>query len=820
MTSPVWITKRNLGIIEENSYLEFQLEASSAGGSGAVSYNFISGNLPTGMHVTNTGLLVGTPVSPNTYDYASIFTVRATDSHGNITDRNFQVLVSAVEPPTITTEPYLIGSYWDGEYYDFQLAASDDNPTSSLVWKIAYGKLPPGITLDADGKLSGFFYKNHEKPIGYSVGWDRTGWDRYHFDDRNQPNAFTDYQFTVEASDGVIPARRSYMIRVKARDALTVDTTEVQVDTDKITIDNIAGHAPVVINPDLTIKNSLFTGINTTNVLSLIQPALYTTAINQPTTNYLPFITNSPSTLPQIRIATARENTNFAFKFEALDLDGDESIFQITSPDSKGFDQDGDEGFDSAPFDGSDYPMPVQMGLDNETGWYTGQLRPQVLHEKNYQFQVYASKKNIPLRGRGADVNLRVLGPYNRTIKWLTNENLGSIADGEVSGFFVKAISTIGAALTYKIKPNSHSRTPQGIILLPDGMLSGRASFKHFKIDSDHTTFDNELSTFDKNFKFTVVAESIDGTAYEEKTFTLDLLNVNQYPYENLYLRGFPDSTQRRLFKSIMNSEELFPTDLIYRPTDPWFGKAQDLRFLFLSGLNSVEIEKYHLAISKNHYNKKLLLGDVKLAYALDYYYNVIYEVVYLDVIDELEGRDPVTGETANCAQTISLTDRKNRFVSNGITYTQFTPNGLGNMRNRIISSIGISNPNTLPQWMTCIQPDDTSPGKYLAPIGYLPAVVLAYTVPGAGKLIAFRLNQSKFNFNRIEFSTDRYVLDDYLSTNYDPTTKKFIPSAETTFQSTTFDSKGTRFLSSIDHYAGPETYAKYIKFTKSGEFV
>lgn len=795
MTSPVWITKRNLGIIEAAAYLEFQFEASSNAGSGSVTYSFISGSLPAGLQLRHDGLLTGIPVV--TKDYISKFSIRATDASGNITDRGFQVLVSAVEPPTITTKPYLIGTYWDGEFYDFQLEAVDNNNTAdSLTWKKVYGRLPPGITLDLHGRLSGFFYKNHPKPNTYQVGWDRTGWDQHQFDDLNIENRFTDYQFTVETSDGALQARKSYMIRVGARGLLTVDTTVVHVDATDVTVDNAGFHSPVIKN---TINQN---------------------AINTVVYEHLPFINNNPHTLPQIRLETTRENTNFAYKFQAYDLDGDESEFQITSPDAKGFDQDGSSGFDSEPFDGSDYPMPLQMGLDNKTGWYSGQLLKQRLHEKNYQFQVYANKLARPeTSGYRSTINLRVLGTYNQTIQWVTDSNLGSIVDGAVSGLFVRAISTVGAQLTYKIKPDSTSRTPQGIVLLPDGMLSGRASFKHLSIDSAGTSFDNHTTTVDELYTFTVIAESADRAVYTEKTFTLSVDRNNVHPYENLYLRGFPNGVQRKLFKSIMDSEHLFPAASIYRPTDPWFGKAQDLRFLFLSGLNAVNIENYHQALSKNHYNKKLLMGDVKLAYALDDLYRVVYEVVYIDVIDELEGHDPVTGESTSCPQIINLNDRKNLYTANGVTYTQLTPNGLGNMRKQIISTIGISNPNTLPQWMTCVQPDVVNPGKYLPPIGYIPAVVLAYAVPGAGQLIAYRLNQSKFNFNRIEFGTDRYVLDDYLSSNYDPATKEFIPAAETVFD-TTFDSKGTRFFNNVDHYAGPETYAKYIKFTKFGEFV
>ena len=163
MTAPVWTTPRNLGIAEENSYLEFQLSAAT--GTPSISYSFVSGQLATGLAVTHTGLLVGVPVALSDADYHSEFTVRATDSNGQITDRRFQLLISAVEPPTITTAVYRIGAY-DGTMLSYQLAARDDNPVGALNWRLVHGRLPPGITLTNEGLLDGYLYKNHDRQIG------------------------------------------------------------------------------------------------------------------------------------------------------------------------------------------------------------------------------------------------------------------------------------------------------------------------------------------------------------------------------------------------------------------------------------------------------------------------------------------------------------------------------------------------------------------------------------------------------------------------------------------------------------------------------
>ena len=59
---------------------------------------------------------------------------------------------------------------------------------------------------------------------------------------------------------------------------------------------------------------------------------------------------------------------------------------------------------------------------------------------------------------------------------------------------------------------------------------------------------------------------------------------------------------------------------------------------------------------------------------------------------------------------------------------------------------------SSLPSWMTSNQPSSAT-GKFNPPLGFTKAVVMAYTVPGAGKLIAYRLKNSGINFNNIKFT-------------------------------------------------------------------
>lgn len=796
MTAPKWQTPKDLGVLADGSYFEKQLSAVNPGYT--VGYKVISGRLPNGIELTSTGMLTGVPTvmysSNSELNRIVSFTVRAENNVGKLADRTFSVLISGVQAPTIQTNITNLGIYYDGDYFKYQLLAQDDHPGSVLTWKYIRGRIPPGITLNKNGTLEGFFYQNKLADDAFGrLGWDKSSWDRFMYDFIRQQHD-TDYEFTVELSDGINYSRRNYIIRVIARDLLTADRTIRFGDDTEITVDRTPLH--------------------------------------------LPFVTTMPQRLPEIKPELTRQNTYFAFKFDAVDFDGNELYYEITSLDDLGFDQDSQidyfetvndqgerilvngpdaagTGFDMDALDSSEWPMPLYLGLNNETGWYTGQIGRQVQARRDYTFQIYCRKPyNRLLRGYRSTFVVTVLGQVDENVTWNTDSNLGTLNNGDIALLRVEATNSSGNPLQYYIKSDG-GRMPQGLRLHKNGMISGRVSFDYFGLDKGDTTIDRfKSSSFDTVYNFTVVAETPNKSAYSERTFSLAINYINREPYENLYLKGFPSVDQRRLFKEIMDREDLFPSQLIYRPDDPFYGKARDLRFLFMSGIVPAELPTYVEAMSRNHYVKTVLFGDVKTAVALDSNFNVQYEVVYLDVIDEGEGRDPVTGRPAAPADTISLLNNQNFYtLPDGTQLTELTPNALGNMKNRIANVIGINNPSTLPQWMTCPQIDYDNPGRYKTPLGYTRAVVLAYTVPGAGKLIAYRLKNADFSFNNIPFKTDRYQLDNYLTRNYDIGLGKFLPGVETTIDSAPAVAERYREIGTVT-YAVNTAYASIDGYT------
>jgi len=227
--------------------------------------------------------------------------------------------------------------------------------------------------------------------------------------------------------------------------------------------------------------------------------------------------------------------------------------------------------------------------------------------------------------------------------------------------------------------------------------------------------------------------------------------------------------------------------------------------------------------LKTNHYNKKLLFGDIKTAVSLDSNLNTVYEVVYLEVLDGLLGNDPVTGMPKSEPDTLNLKNKiSNYYLRDDQEFYILEPNGLENMKHKIYEHVGFYNSGLLPAWMSSIQPNPEKPGHFKYPLGNISAIVLAYTIPGASTLIAYRLQQQKIEFNKVRFEFDRYQLDNYLSTNYDISNEIFFPSNTTSFDdaTTTFDQNSTTMVSNVDRYTIPGIHDKYLKFPKLGPFV
>jgi hypothetical protein len=332
---------------------------------------------------------------------------------------------------------------------------------------------------------------------------------------------------------------------------------------------------------------------------------------------------------PQGSIGTVRNDNFFAYKFNGIDLDGDQFEYEL--------------GFDA----GDSTTLPG-LTLDPNTGWLYGYIPPLGLTEIDYDFYIRVYKKDNPdVVSDDYNYTLSVVGPVDTDITWLTDADLGIIVNGSTSTLYVEAVNVAGIPILYRLESGSASSLPQGLQLLESGEIAGRVSFDTFAIDDGTTTFDvtlNDLAvtckdtetTFDLTFAFTVNAYSVNGLISVFKTFTITVIREYNEPYENLYIQAMPPQSDRDFIDSLLQNQDIFQPDLLYRPADPNFGRATNVVYEHAFGLTASTIEEYYSSLYENHYQKNLTLGEIQVAQAVDANGEVIYEVVYSTIQDNL----------------------------------------------------------------------------------------------------------------------------------------------------------------------------------------
>lgn len=269
------------------------------------------------------------------------------------------------------------------------------------------------------------------------------------------------------------------------------------------------------------------------------------------------------------------------------------------------------------------------------------------------------------------------------------------------------------------------------------------------------------------------------------KEFVIRVRREYNKPYQNLYVQAMPPEGDRALVASLLSNRDIFVPDYIYRPTDPFFGLSTGVVYQHAVGLAPDTLDRYVESLYLNHYWKNLTLGQIETAQALDADGNVLYEVVYSRIIDNLVNNQ---GQSVSKAILLPypIIDPNDGVTVIGIVY----PNSLDNMRDQVIDTVGQIS-TTLPLWMTSKQKN----GRVL---GFTPAWVIAYVKPGRGEQIAYYLDTNfGQQLNKVDFKVDRYVLDRSLSLNWDPVAQDWFPQPKlTTFDR--FDTSGYTFIGNV----------------------
>ena len=839
MAAPVWITPPgDLGTVVEGEFYQVQLNADNA-----ASYSYLSGVLPVGIRVTSNGILEG---NPKNYDYiqgvpkevaqdvTSKFVVRATSADGTVADRVFEMTVTGQDAPVIDTTPIsALGAYFDGNRVDVQLTATDPDPQDVLTWSYQSGELPSGLTVSTTGRISG--YINPLADIDGAPGFDVNNFDIGEWDFRTK-SVNKNYEWVTQVTDSKDFDIKSYNLYAVSRNIVTADM-------DIVTADNVAS-----TNTNATIDQLL--DASQTN---LRVPALLTESTG---------------------LGRITHDNRFNFQFIGKDFDGDTIDYILDS--------------------GS---LPTGLSLDTQSGWLSGTIPNFSATETNFTFGIKVRKRNnTAYVSNATSFTMTVVGDVDSTVTWPARDM--TIETGEQSQLDVVATISDGRPVQYELKSGSTqvlagnfvigetytivtsgttdfisigsadnsvgtiftatgigsgsgtaslgtNKLPQGLKLNENGLIVGRVSFENMMFDTGTTTFDisniytNE-TTFEQIYSFVARVFSADGVIDTYKKFNITLKSSTDKPYESLYARALPVLTQRNIYDNLIQNNDDIPSQDVYRASDYAYGIQTDLRTVIAAGLMPVPETDYIEAMSKNFWNNTFRFGSFKTARALNTDGTVKYEVVYVELIDNKQGIDPVTGLSASPALRQDVRSNVSTWtnplsidatmpdVSHGHYLTSQAndyhvyPNSIENMRSRLKSDIGyqVLERKVLPNWMQDKQADSTV-------LGWTLACPIVFCKPGTSAKIKYRLEQrvktASLDLKKISFEIDRFILDNNLSRWFDKTTNKYTITQETTFDlgdpTTEFDGDGTRFIADVDTYVNKDSDDTYVKFPQVGPF-
>ena len=840
MSRPVWITPSgNLGTFPEAEFFSLDLQVNNPTGS-PVTFTFLSGQLPPGLQVVRSGSLQGVPIvtdpGPKDETRTYKFTIRATcQTPVVVVDRTFSFTVSNINPPEIIPDSQLLGEFFDGTPIDQTLYAIEVNPEAKLIWTVKDGELPPGVTLTTDGHLMGYIglslvgnsagrlgfdgqatqqstvfspTANTSVPVSQTFGGngnpyslttvapygDSQRYEELPYDFTTAVSQSKNYTFTIQVFDGANYDTQTYTIKVISKGSWTADNNINTVDDNFITAD----------------ADQLYTPVITTTVTSL---------------------------------PTVRENSNFSFKFSAIDYHGTTDLTWYSNVAE----------------------VLPGLAMDPTTGWLTGHIGTQVDYRKVYNFyvtaanavpqynlitatylaggvsnanivlsniagirpgmaitgngfgvgqQVYRVYANTNIVGISAVANstpsgtltfssnltsvpvtysLTVLGDVNNQIIWDTPTLVGNVINGGISDLTVVAHNSLGKEVTYELVhgtlANGEPATGTGfstatLVNLPQGLQllpSGRIVGR--------TTF--------RHFQLDTDRTTIDG--YRTKFDNIHTFTVKATTVDNTV-------ADTKTFK-------LRVLDLYAKPYENLYMQALptlNLRRLFVDILNDPSIfpnESIYRLDDPNFGKAKtvkfLAVPGVEPSALSSYvaamqknYYN---KAINLGPVQTARATDPnnyATKYEVVYAEIVDPFNPDNRDVVleldllggvNHITNPYYDPSGQAHT---------VINPNTFDSMVTRITQNIGYSAQGVIPewmtsvqedktvLGFKRAVVLAYTKPGESKKIAYRMQDKGIDLRSVtfNFAIDRYLVDNSLSTYYDVATQAFLPSRETTF--------------------------------------
>lgn len=825
MAQPNWNTPAgSLGTYPSSlTIVPIQLSASAVLPAVSVTYAIISGSLPAGLEMTEDGLINGTPnaVAQNT---SSTFVVRTTDNYQNIRDRTFSLTITGVSGPTFSTPSGTLFSQNDSIWVEYPIEYNNPIPTNQVIIRLIQGRLPPGLEINEFGLIRGYPAPpttNINLPLINTAAVATSA---------NVITCFSTIGFVVGrpiifsgASFGGIVSGATYYVKEIFPDGTTFTVSNVSGGSEAVFSDDVGYMTvalPNVTQGQPTIQTYSFT-LELESILGTDRETYSITIANQQAPASIggdnkPLNTRVPTIL-NTRPATYNISQNSVdYSYYSLPPDSDGFTYPTTQPAFIGrFDSDNEFTFKimGHDFDNNELQyvfadLPLGLIGDSSTGWVRGLpiITDNTINQ--YSFSVAAQKVTNPaLSTPFVNFSFIIKNDIEGIIGWVTPSNLGTVSNGIVSTLKVQAISDV--ELKYRLTEFS-GPLPPNLTLLDNGEISGVVAYQ--PTDTflpPNATVDFTFSVEAYSDKFPVVSSV--------GTFTVTVDIQFGQPTDTLYIKCTPSVEDRNLLNSLLENTEIIPEEYLYRPTDPYFGKSQNVVYEHAYGIYASDFDDYVAAVTRNHYWRQLTLGEIKTAVARNEAGEIIYEVVYSEVIDNLVNPEGVSinktiiwprriplnlgpwytsstsiytsyssvGTTPSPLLTQSLIPLQTQddipLVAQGggisTFYTSLTPgearilypNSLQDMREQVGEVLGQEfNSNLLPLWMTSQQRNGST-------TGFVPAWVICYTKPGLSEIVKNNIETmwtdvigNPYRLNVINFKIDRFTVDKSTTFNYD----------------------------------------------------
>lgn len=769
-----------------------QLSASPVLPATAITYAIISGSLPTGMYMTDAGIIFGTPAAvPENSAYTIV--VRATDNLGNLRDRTFRLNVTGVQSPKFVTPSGVLFSQMDSVWVEFPIEFSNPISSNPVLVNLAQGKLPPGLEINEYGLIRGYPqppFTNITLPLVNTVAIATSS---------NAITCFSTIGFTTGRPvifsgtpfGGIMPGV-TYYVKAIGTDGTTFTISsspggpEYEL-TDEVGYMNVT--LPNVVVGQPTVQTYAFT-------LELISPLgtdarAYSITISNQNASLALGGPNKPPNTRQPTIYNTRPPTY------NIGIDDTDYSYYLLPPNSKGetyptsepayigkIDSDNKftfkimgHDFDNNQLRYTFADLPLGLTGDPITGWITGNPIISDNSISKFTFSVSAYKVLDPaIATPFVNFSFIIKNDIVGDIVWVSPADLGVIDNGTLSNEKIEAVSDV--PLKYRLAYGSDP-LPPNLTLLSNGEVSGIVAYQPteaFLEQNSQVIFEFTVEAYSEEYP--IVSSS--------KTFTWTVDIKYGQPTDTLYIKCTPSVPDRVLLASLLDNEELIPYDYLYRPTDPYYGKSTNVVYEHAFGIYASDFEEYVAAVTKNHYWRQITLGEIKTAVARNEAGEIIYEVVYSEVIDNLVNPKGISvSKEIYWPRFIPLnqgpwyTSVEDIFTSYGDPdfYTSLTPgfarllypNSLQNMREQVGDVLGQEyNSNLLPKWMTSQQLDGST-------TGFVPAWVICYTKPGFSEIVRNNIVNNwrdpvgySYTLNTINFKIDRFTVDKSTTFNYD----------------------------------------------------